>query len=104
MKVALENRVNFLKLFEKKMADSTHELIKTFIIDVNGKQGQINREDLAKWCGNHLNEEEKHRIYYDESIKYPAYSPAYSAGENSYHPYLSEGIGVEIFKVLGYIS
>lgn len=91
----------FINLFKEKL--SIHEIIKAFIIDVNGRQGQIDINNLTKWYGVNL---PKHAdiCFHDEELEYPTYSPSYATLSDPHSMYLTEKAAYLIFEKLGYIA
>lgn len=98
---ASSKREKFKKLFLENISFET--IIREFIIDVNGRNGQFNITELSKWCCPDNLGEEAHNIFYDESFEYPIYSPVYNK-RYEYEPFLTEKTAYLIFKKLGYIA
>lgn len=93
----------FKKLFKELV--SIQEIIKEFIIDVNGRNGQIDLNDLATWCNpENLGETEAFNVFYDEEFQYPSYSPKYDGKKNVFSPFLTEKSAYLIFEKLGYVQ
>ena len=94
----------FLELFHAKF--SIPEMIKQFIIDVNGRTGQIDLGALGFWCTpENVGEEIAVEIAsgYEKSLTYPSYSPALQ-DQNDFAAYLTERAAYRIFEVLGFIE
>lgn len=91
----------FKKLFQQLV--SMQEIVKEFIIDVNGRNGQIDLDDLGNWCKPENLGEEAYNVFYDEEFQYPSYSPQYDPKKNGFAPYLTEKSAYLILEKLGYI-
>lgn len=100
-KEVFAKKEQFKKLFHQKV--SIHEVIREFIIDVNGRNGQIDIKTLTDWCIPENLGEEANNVSYDKDFTYPSYSPEYKK-EYGYEPYLMEKTAYLIFEKLGYIS
>lgn len=93
---------DFEKIFCEKV--SLHEIIKEFIIDVNGRNGQIEIATLSNWCVPGNLGDEAFNVFYDGDPEgYPSYSPEYKK-EYGFHPYLKESTAYLIFEKLGYLA
>ena len=94
----------FLELFHAKF--SIPEMIKQFIIDVNGRTGQIDLGALGFWCTpDNVGEEIAVEIAsgYEKSLTYPSYSPALQ-DQNDFAAYLTERAAYRIFEALRLIE
>lgn len=80
---------------------SVFDVVKEFIIDINGRLGQFEIDKLHQWCEN-LGDASAD-IYYDENAAYPIYAAPFKK-EYQYEPYLTEALSLTIFEKLGYLS
>jgi len=100
--VAEQKKGEFKKLFYQLI--SIQDVIKEFIIDVNGRNDQIELNTFSRWCvPENLGNEEAYNVFYDETFEYPSYSPAYKDDNRAHLPYLTERSAYLIFEKLGYL-